>query len=125
MKKLFISCPMKNRSDENIHKSMEQMHQIAEAVFGEKLEAIHSFIEENPPEGVNTPIWYLGESIKKMASADYFIGVSDCWGYPGCITEKCAADHYDIPYFLVGLEYVAPDVENDVPNEYINKDTER
>lgn len=26
MKKLFISCPMKGRTEENIRKSMEKMH---------------------------------------------------------------------------------------------------
>ena len=117
MKKLFISCPMRNRSDENIHKSMEKMHQIAEAVFGEKLEVIDSFIEENPPEGVNPAIWYLGESIKKMADADYFIGVKGYWNYPGCMVERDVADQYDIPRFIVDLKYAAPDIENDAPVE--------
>lgn len=110
MKKLFISCPMKGRKEEDIKKSFERMHRIAEAIFDEKLEVIDTFIQNDPPATKSIATWYLGESIKKMANADYFIGVSDCWGYPGCIVEKCAADHYDIPYFLVGLEYAAPDV---------------
>lgn len=40
MKKLFISCPMKGRTEENIRKSMEKMHKIAEAVFEQELEVI-------------------------------------------------------------------------------------
>lgn len=114
MKKLFISCPMRNRSDENIHKSMEKMHQIAEAVFGEKLEVIDSFIEENPPDGVNPAIWYLGESIKKMADADYFIGIKSCYeesiDYPGCFAEYTVADRYGIASFLIDTGYIAPDL---------------
>lgn len=35
MKKLFISVPMRNRTEYAIKASMEQMHKIAEAVFGE------------------------------------------------------------------------------------------
>lgn len=33
MKKLFISCPMKGRTEENIRKTMDKMHKIAEAMF--------------------------------------------------------------------------------------------
>lgn len=117
MKKLFISCPMRGRKDEDIKKSFERMHRIAEAIFDEKLEVIDSFIEENPPEGVNPAIWYLGESIKRMADADYFIGPKGYWQYPGCAVEREVADQYDIPRFYVDFEYVAPDIENDAPVE--------
>lgn len=37
MEKLFISCPMRGRTEEQIRKSMEQMHKIAEAIFDEKI----------------------------------------------------------------------------------------
>lgn len=40
MEKLFISCPMRRRTEEQIRKSMEQMHKIAEAIFDEKFEVI-------------------------------------------------------------------------------------
>ena len=50
MKKLFISCPMKGRTEENIRKSMEKMHKAAEAVFEEEFEVIPSYIEDNPPK---------------------------------------------------------------------------
>ena len=50
MKKLFISCPMKGRTEENIRKSMEKMHKIAEIIFDQELEVIPTYIEDNPPE---------------------------------------------------------------------------
>lgn len=74
MKKLFISCPMRNRTEYAIKASMEQMHRIAEAVFGEELEVIPTYFEGDPPENSNQALWYLGESIKKMSEANYFIG---------------------------------------------------
>ena len=117
MKKLFISCPMRGRKEEDIKKSFERMHKIAEAVFDEKLEVIDTFIQNDPPATKSIAIWYLGESIKKMANADYFIGIKNCWGYHGCMVEKCVADLYDIPSFLIDLERVAPDIENDAPVE--------
>lgn len=77
MKKLFISVPMRNRTEYAIKASMEQMHKIAEAVFGEELEVIPTYFEENPPENTNMALWYLGESIKKLSEADRFIGIYD------------------------------------------------
>lgn len=117
MKKLFISCPMRGRKEEDIKKSFERMHKIAEAVFNEKLEVIDTFIQNDPPATKSIAVWRLGESIKKMANADYFIGIKYCSAYSGCITEKCVADLYDIPRFLIDLEYAAPDVEKVEPME--------
>lgn len=117
MKKLFISCPMRGRKEEDIKKSFERMHKIAEAVFDEKLEVIDTFIQNDPPATKSIAIWYLGESIKRMADADYFIGPKGYWQYPGCAVEREVADQYDIPRFYVDFEYVAPDIENDAPVE--------
>ena len=97
MKKLYISCPMRGRTEENIKKSFEKMHKIAEAVFNEKLEVIDPFIKNDPP--------------------DYFIGTKGYWKYPGGIVERDVADQYDIPKFSVDLEYAAPDVDEDEPME--------
>ena len=70
MKKLFISCPMKGRTEENIRKSMEKMHKIAEVVFEQELEVIPSYIEDYPPKDSHEAVWYLGESIKLLSQAD-------------------------------------------------------
>ena len=77
-KKLFISCPMTGRTEDNIKKSMDKMHKIAEIVFDQELEVIDSYIPGEAPEGVNRGVWYLGRSIEMMAEADYFIGVHGC-----------------------------------------------
>ena len=47
MKKLFISAPMKGRTEAQIRATMEQMHHIAEAVFGEELEVIQTYISDD------------------------------------------------------------------------------
>lgn len=88
MKKLFISVPMRNRTEYDIKASMEQMHKIAEAVFGEELEVIPTYFKDDPPENTNMALWYLGESIKKLSEADRFIGIYDAEKeYDGCIIE--------------------------------------
>lgn len=109
MKKLFISCPMNGRTEENIKKSMEKMHKIAEIVFDQKLEVIDSYVEENPPENVNQGIWYLGKSIQLLSKADYFIGIdyNDFW--KGCLTESRIAQMCGIPMTCVQLDELMPD----------------
>ena len=111
MEKLFISCPMRSRSDAEIKATMEQMHRIAEAVFDTEFEVIPTYIEEDAPECANQRLWYLGESIKMMAEADAFIGIYDRdKEFDGCIVENYTAKTYDVPQYLVDVAYVAPDI---------------
>ena len=111
MEKLFISCPMRGRSDAEIKATMEQMHRIAEAVFDTEFEVIPTYIEEDAPECANQRLWYLGESIKMMAEADAFIGIYDRdKEFDGCIVENYTAKTYDVPQYLVDVAYVAPDI---------------
>lgn len=119
MKKLFISCPMKGRTEENIRKSMEKMHKIAEIVFDQELEVIPSYIEDKPPENAKQAVWYLGESIKKMAEADYFIGVGYEDFFKGCCIETTVAREYGIPSTSVRIEELMPDAV-EVVREYYN-----
>ena len=109
MKKLFISCPMKGRTEENIKKSMEKMHRIAEIVFDQELEVIPSYIEDNPPENSNQAIWYLGKSIQLLAEADFFIGIDWCDFYKGCEVERTVANRYGIKSTYVELYTMMPD----------------
>lgn len=112
MKKLFISCPMRGRSNESILASIEQMHKIAEAIFGEELEVVQTHVIMNePPRNADERLWHLGNSIQKMATADYFIGVYDAdkENY-GCIIENHVAKLYGVPQYLVDIKYIAPDV---------------
>lgn len=103
MKKLFISVPMRGRTEENIKKSREDLHKLAEIMFGEKLEVLNSVIATEAPECNQQRIWYLGKSIEIMSQADCFIGVeyADLW--PGCNVETKVARDYELPLFLVGF----------------------
>ena len=118
MKKLFISVPMKGRTEENIRNSMERLHKIAEAYFNQELEVIPTYITHNPPVNNNQAVWYLGEAIKKMAEADYFIGVDTTYGvFNGCDIEHEVARKYHIPNTLVGISML-PDAAEIVENHW-------
>ena len=109
MKKLFVSVPMKGRTEENIRNSIVRMHKIAEATFGEPMVVIPTYIEDNPPEDTKQAVWYLGESIKKMSEADYFIGIQYESAFPGCCIERNVAQNYGIPMTWVDISIVMPD----------------
>jgi hypothetical protein len=106
MKKLFVSVPMKGRTEEEIKASIQKMKKIAEIYEGEELELIESYIQNNPPKNNNEAVWYLVESLKKLAQADVFIGICESYDWNGCWIEREVADRYDIKAYLVPAKYV-------------------
>lgn len=120
MKKLFISCPMRGRTAENIENSMKRMHKIAELIFNQELEPIQSYIPNEVPPVTHDRVWMLGESIKMMADADYFIGIGYSEVFKGCEIEMDVAKSYGIPNTYVAVEEFMPDAA-ELEKEYYNK----
>ena len=106
MKKLFVSVPMKGRETAAIMKSIAKMKAIAETVMDEELELIDSYIEDQPPKDNIQAVWFLGESIKKLSTADVFIGISDAYDWDGCYVEREVARRYGIMDLSVPPHYV-------------------
>lgn len=106
MKKLFVSVPMKGRTEEEIKASIQKMKTIAEACEGEQLELIDSYIEDNAPKNANPPVWYLGKSLEKLSEADIFIGIDDDYNWSGCYIERIAAQRYGIKEYHVPADCV-------------------
>ena len=96
MKKLFISVPMKGRTEAEIRASIAKMKTIAEAYEGEELELIDSYVEDTPPANNHQAIWYLGKSLEKLSIADVFITIDDAWSWNGCQIETEVARLYGI-----------------------------
>lgn len=101
MKKLFISQPMRGKTDEEILAEREQAIASAERELGEKVEVIDSFFQ-NIPEVENKPLWCLGKSLQLMAEADVVYFAKDWEKYRGCrIENECAVEY--------GIELVIED----------------
>lgn len=109
-KKLYISCPMKGRTEETICHDMKRMHKLAEIVFDQELEVIQTYMKHDPPATVNQAVYYLGASIQKLAEADYFIGVPYMDTFHGCEVEARIAHLYGIPSTYVDIDTMMPDV---------------
>lgn len=109
MKKIFVSAPMKGRAEEEIRKTIDKMKNIAEIYEGEEMELIDSYIEDNPPKDSKEAVWYLGESLKKLAQADVFIGIRESFDWNGCQIEKETAEKYGIKAYAIPVRYVIDD----------------
>lgn len=116
MKKLFVSVPMKGRTEEEIKASIQKMKKIAEIYEGEELELIDSYIEDNPPKDSKEAVWYLGESLKKLAQADVFMGICERYDWNSCCIEMETANKYGIKAYVIPARYVIDDY-----NALINK----
>lgn len=82
MKKLFISQPMRDKTDEQIEAERNRAIENAKEVLGEEVEVIQSFFKGAPHDA--TPLWYLGESIKLLGQADFVYFCKDWEKYRGC-----------------------------------------
>lgn len=102
MKKLFISQPMRGKTDEEILAVREKAIAKVKELLGEPVEVIDSFIQSAPVDA--KPLWYLGESLKFLAEADiaYF---AKGWDQAiGCKIEYACAIGYDIGRIVEDLE---------------------
>ena len=95
MKKLFISQPMRGKTDEEILKTREEIRIKAEKIIGEPVEVIQSFFENFKPIG-NIPVAYLGKSISLLATADVAYFGGDWRNARGCKIEHEVAVQYGI-----------------------------
>lgn len=92
MKKLFISQPMRGKSNEEIIAEREKAVKAAAKKLGEPVEVIDSFFKDAPVTA--SPLWFLGKSLEALAGADivYF-----CEGWDtarGCkIEQQCAVEY--------------------------------
>lgn len=98
-KKLFVSCPMRNLSDSQIKQLRQYLYGVAKAIFNEPdLELIESYKSELK---FRNPIYSLGESLKMLSLADYFIGVEVDENFRGCLIENLAASLYGVKHVLI------------------------
>lgn len=95
MKKLFISQPMKGRSEEEIINDRRACIKYAQEMLGEDVEVIDSFFQGAPADA--KPLWYLGESLKLLAQADIAYFAAGWVDARGCKIEHTCAAEYGIP----------------------------
>lgn len=107
--KIFISQPMKGYSNFEIEIIRGKITEALKEKYGNNIEIIDSFFK-NAPVGAK-PLWFLGESLKKLSTADIAVfayNTPDIGGkialVRGCgIEEKCARE-YDILCLYINFD---------------------
>lgn len=94
MKKLFISQPMKGKTDEEILAERRKAVRSAERQLGEPVEVIDSFFQSAPVDA--NPLWFLGKSLELLAGADIAYFAKGWKEARGCKIENTCAIEYGI-----------------------------
>lgn len=104
MKKLFISQPMRGKTDEEILATREKAIAKAKKLVGEPVEVLETFFQDAPAGA--KPLWYLGESLKLLAEADVAFFAKGWDEARGCKIENTCAIEY-------GIETIIEDYRKD------------
>ena len=111
-KTIFLSLPMKNRTDEDIKQTIKSMARIILAMYpGEDIKFVdnfsssHSFTNEEEDETKNKSLLYLGEAIQKMAKCDCIAVIENhtcnLYNYRGCYIEEEVARNYGLQFIII------------------------
>lgn len=93
MKKVFVSQPMRGRTDEEILEERAKILKIAEAYLGDSVTVVENFFKD----GDLSPVQCLGDSISLMATADLVVFAPGWRKARGCKIERMVAKEYQIP----------------------------
>lgn len=98
MKRLFISQPMRGKTNEEIEFERDKAIEAASKELNEDVEVINSFFKDSP--ALTNPLPCLTKSLELLATADiaYF---ADGWEQArGCRIERLCAEEYNIPVII-------------------------
>lgn len=92
MKKLFISQPMKDKTDEEILNERNKAIELAKEICNCDVEIIDSFFQSAPHNA--KPLWFLGKSLELLSAADYAYFCDGWQNYRGCSIEHECCEKY-------------------------------
>ena len=92
--KVFISQPMKGKTNEEIKADRNRLIGKVRALYGDDIEIIDSFFENAPADA--RPLWFLGKSLELLATADVAAFARGWRDARGCRIENICAIEYGI-----------------------------
>ena len=100
MIKIFISQPMKDKTNQEIEQERKEIIEKIRKHF-EKIEVkvIDSFFKDAPHDA--KPLWFLGKSLELLSNANVIV-LGKCWkNSRGCRIEHECAVQYGIPIIYI------------------------
>ena len=102
--KIFISQPMKDKTNQEIEKRREEIKDHVRRIFGgEQVEFIDSFFKNAPHDA--KPLWFLGKSLELLSNADFAVFDEDWQNARGCRIEHECALQYGLGVFYYHSQY--------------------
>ena len=96
MKKVFISQPMKGKTNEEIEHERQKIKFMLDEELGiGNYEVIDSFFKGAPHEA--KPLWFLGKSLELLSTADLAVFAEGWKQARGCSIEHECCKEYDVP----------------------------
>lgn len=93
-RKVFISQPMRGKSNQEIQAERGAIIRTAKSVYGENVEIIDSFFKDAPAEA--RPLWFLGKSLELLSTADIAVFSHGWQTARGCRIEHTCAVEYGV-----------------------------
>ena len=98
MVKIFISQPMKDKTNQEIEQERKEIIEKAEKYFGE-IEVIDSFFKDAPHDA--KPLWFLGKSLELLSNANIIVLGKGWENSRGCRIEHECAVQYGISVIYI------------------------
>ncbi len=92
---VYISQPMRDRTDEEIKQERLKVTEYCCAVFPDNTVVIIDSFFEGAPHTAN-PLWFLGKNIQQLAGADVAVFTPGYENARGCMIEYACAKQYGI-----------------------------
>lgn len=92
--KIFISQPMRGKTDTEITKERNKTISTAKELYGEDVEVIDSFFQSAPTDA--KPLWFLGKSLELLSGADVAVFCPGWEDARGCRIEHDCCVEYGI-----------------------------
>ena len=98
MTKVFISQPMKDKTNQEIEQERNYIIEKSKTYFGE-IEVIDSFFKDAPHDA--KPLWFLGKSLELLSDADVVVFAKNWENARGCKIEHECAIQYGIKVIYI------------------------
>ena len=85
---------MRGRTDKEIMDTRQEILEEVKVTMGEDVELIDSFFKNAPADA--SPLWYLGQSILLLATADVVYFAKGWREARGCVIENICANEYNL-----------------------------
>lgn len=96
MIKVFISQPMKGKTDAAILAEREKIIMDVKGLIQDEVEVINSFIPESAPKDSIEAVWMLGKSIQLLSEANVAYFAKGWNTARGCKIEHEVAEKYGL-----------------------------